>query len=654
MSQSTPCPECGKPLPVGSDVCPACLMAQAIASRTLDDGPREIPPPPAPEEIADKFPQFEILECLGRGGMGVVYKARQKSLNRLVALKILAPERERDARFAGRFAKEAELLAKLSHPHIVTIHDFGETGGLYYLVMEFVNGVNLRDLLREGKMPPEQALAIVPPICEALQFAHDHGIVHRDIKPENILLDREGRVKIADFGIAALAGDSAEKAGTPAYMAPEQSGGASGIDHRADIYALGVVLYEMLTGERPTAFPVAPSRRVQVDVRLDEVVLRALAHQPERRFQSAGEFHTLLGEVTREVTTMRSRPLPPTGIVPVVPEPPPLTGRRFIELASASLLSCPLVLAPIWFWPPLEGWMSGLDPLAVVGVLFAAMGVITGLLLAGFSPFLRKTPSADTPASGRLWRQLLHFAPAILLAIAWFTSGLEKGAVLILSVVIVAILVIRAVAKGKAAGQSSDTTSRWALGSLLAGLFGTPLLLSFTTREEGVLIFGGACLLASLVLAIVSWKTRLGRTIALIWAGLSVAAGSMMIFWSARSETVRAEAMQRMEEEQAKIERIAAQVREAEALPGDPPGHADFQAASKIYADLKLRLSEAERKAELLRSNSGLGPRHPTRVQAEAQVELLRRQIEEQRAVIERFPRGGEDDASATTPAPER
>jgi serine/threonine protein kinase len=172
-------------------------MAQALASRTIGgEGEDAAPghPMPDPEEIAEKFPQFEIIECLGRGGMGVVYKARQKSLNRTVAIKILAPEREHDSRFAARFAREAELLAQLSHPHIVTIHDFGQADGLFYLLMEFVDGVNLRDLLRDGKIEPRQALKIVPSICEALQYAHEKGIVHRDIKPENLLLDRDGRV----------------------------------------------------------------------------------------------------------------------------------------------------------------------------------------------------------------------------------------------------------------------------------------------------------------------------------------------------------------------------------------------------------------------------------------------------------------------------
>ncbi len=322
------CPDCGTALPPDSpqSLCPACLLRQALASRTVVNGDaRRSAPPPTPEEIADKFPQFEILECLGRGGMGVVYKARQKSLNRLVAIKILAPDREHEPRFAERFAREAELLARLNHPHIVTIHDFGETGGLFYLVMEFVDGVNLRDLLRDGKLEPKQALAIVPPICEALQYAHDKGIVHRDIKPENLLLDRDGRIKIADFGIAALMGSEGENSGTPPYMAPEQGGDRSGIDHRADLYALGVVLYEMLTGERPGKDLIAPSRKVQIDVRLDEMVLRALEKEPERRYQTAGEFRTV-------VETLQTPAEPAPAAIPPLPAPAttsPGPFRRF-------------------------------------------------------------------------------------------------------------------------------------------------------------------------------------------------------------------------------------------------------------------------------------------------------------------------------------
>jgi serine/threonine protein kinase len=247
-------------------------------------------PPPSPEEMAERFPNFEITECLGRGGMGVVYKARQKALDREVAIKVLAGEWQDDRSFAKRFEREAKTLAQMSHPNIVTVHDFGEADGLYYIVMEYVDGVNLRDLLSDGKMAPEQALAIVPPICEALEYAHGKGLVHRDIKPENLLLDRDGRVMIADFGIASLVGVASDISGTPSYMAPEQYNGS--VDRRADIYALGVVLYEMLTGKRPEKDVVAPSRKVEVDVKIDEIVLRALEKEPERRYQTAAEFRT--------------------------------------------------------------------------------------------------------------------------------------------------------------------------------------------------------------------------------------------------------------------------------------------------------------------------------------------------------------------------
>jgi serine/threonine protein kinase len=270
---------------------------------TVDGGPALIASPLTPEELQPYFPQLEIIECLGRGGMGVVYKARQKSLNRLVALKLLAPERAGEPRFAARFEREAHALAALSHPNIVGVYDFGQAGGYYFLLMEFVDGMNLRQLLHAKRLTPKEALSIVPPICEALQCAHDHGIVHRDIKPENLLIDKAGTVKIADFGIAMMIGDSEESGGmvqtggtrgqgTPAYAAPEQQDSAVATDHRADIYSLGVVLYEMLTGERPKETITPPSKCVQVDIRIDEVVLRALEKTPALRFQTAVEFRT--------------------------------------------------------------------------------------------------------------------------------------------------------------------------------------------------------------------------------------------------------------------------------------------------------------------------------------------------------------------------
>ncbi|HMC65785.1 MAG TPA: serine/threonine-protein kinase, partial [Gemmataceae bacterium] len=311
------CPECGTNLPSDAPegLCPRCLlrpgMADTGAAASVEPGEAPtLPPPATPQpafgnpalptaaELAHLFPQLEILELLGQGGMGAVYKARQRGLDRLVALKVLPPQDSRDPAFAERFTREARALAKLNHPSIVAVHDFGEivtahdsgeAGGLFYFIMEYVDGANLRQLLQAKKLPPGDAMKIVPPICEALQYAHDEGIVHRDIKPENILVDKKGRVKIADFGLAKLLGRKPEVytltgpwqvMGTPHYMAPEQMEKPLAVDHRADIYSLGVVLYEMLTGELPLGRFLPPSQKVQIDVRLDEIVLKTLEKEP--------------------------------------------------------------------------------------------------------------------------------------------------------------------------------------------------------------------------------------------------------------------------------------------------------------------------------------------------------------------------------------
>lgn len=330
MSQAPRCPACDCELPADAPagLCPQCLMLAGFNSGTAPDpgyaatAPHTPPGgfvPPTAQEIAPLFPQLEILQLLGQGGMGAVYKARQVGLDRLVAVKILPPEISRDPSFAERFTREARALARLSHPNIVAVYDFGRTTpvadapgstsrdrSLFYIVMEFVDGANLRQVIREKATTPPQALALVPQICEALQFAHDEGIVHRDIKPENILVDKRGRVKIADFGLAKMLGvDQTEGTltgthqvmGTIRYMAPEQLEGLHDVDHRADIYSLGVVFYELLTGELPIGRFAPPSKKVQIDVRLDEVVLRALEKEPEQRWQQASQVKTELTSI---------------------------------------------------------------------------------------------------------------------------------------------------------------------------------------------------------------------------------------------------------------------------------------------------------------------------------------------------------------------
>src|SRR5262249_16777274 len=247
---------------------------------------------------------LEILELLGQGGMGAVYKARQLKLDRLVALKVLPAQAGHDPAFADRFAREARALARLNHPHIVGVHDFGEAGAFFYFVTGYVAGFNLRQWLQAGQFRSPDPLDILTQACAGLQYAHDEGVVHRDIKPENILLTRRGEVKIADFGLAKLLSPTAadlsltktfQVMGTPRYMAPEQIERPQAGDHRADAYALGVGGYGMGTGELRLGRLAAPSQRAAVDARLDAVVLRALEKDPDQRYQRVSELGAALG-----------------------------------------------------------------------------------------------------------------------------------------------------------------------------------------------------------------------------------------------------------------------------------------------------------------------------------------------------------------------
>jgi predicted Ser/Thr protein kinase len=330
--------------------------------------------PPEPAQLAGQFPQLEILELLGRGGMGVVYKARQRQLDRLVALKILPPQIGLPEAFAERFTREARSLARLSHPRIVMIYDFGRTeSGLYYFIMEFVDGTDLRRVIQTGRISAAEALAIIPQICEALQYAHEEGIVHRDIKPENILLNRRGQVRIADFGLAKIvdspASDSAstltrigQKMGTPHYMAPEQIEHPARVDHRADIYSLGVVFYEMLTGELPLGRFAPPSQKVRLDVRLDEIVLKALEKEPELRYQHASEVKTDVETISSEGDTAR---LPGSSVESLTSSLDDEAARRRVWIPAVGLLTA-----------------GGVDCLSSAG---AVVGTIIMLIEKGFS-----------------------------------------------------------------------------------------------------------------------------------------------------------------------------------------------------------------------------------------------------------------------------
>jgi tRNA A-37 threonylcarbamoyl transferase component Bud32 len=354
------CPVCEATIPDDSPegLCPKCVLGRCLKApespvlspKAAETAPFDGPlPPPVPGDLATKFAGLEILELLGQGGMGAVYKARQTKLDRIVAVKILPAEWGKDPAFAERFAREAKALARLSHPHVVAVHDFGESDGLFYLVMEYVDGANLRNILANGGLEPHEALAIVPQICDALQYAHEEGIVHRDIKPENILLDSKGRVKIADFGLAKLTNrpratftltGSQQIMGTLDYMAPEQRLSPQQVDHRADIYSLGVVFYEMLTGELPLGRFAPPSSKPGVDRRLDHIVFRALEREPEQRYQRISEVKSELSAISN-----RSSPLPTPTPAEVVPRELSSDIRRFLHRTAFDMLFLALFIA---------------------------------------------------------------------------------------------------------------------------------------------------------------------------------------------------------------------------------------------------------------------------------------------------------------------
>ncbi len=253
--------------------------------------------PPTPEHLQQMLPAYEILSILGQGGMGAVYKGRQKSLDRVVAIKILPPEAaEDDMQFAERFKNEARTMAKMNHPAIVHVYDFGETTeGQLYIVMEFIDGTDVAKMIQsQGKLPEDYALSITAHVCDALGYAHTQGVVHRDIKPANVLINMAGQVKVADFGLAKATDPSQMgltktnmAMGTPDFVSPEALMPGVPLDGRADLYAVGVMLYNMLTGSIPRGAFRMPSATLQTDARFDKIILKAMEMDRENRYQTA-------------------------------------------------------------------------------------------------------------------------------------------------------------------------------------------------------------------------------------------------------------------------------------------------------------------------------------------------------------------------------
>lgn len=391
------CPRCGVEVPGDAPrgLCPRCVMVGATSGAEAGGAPVEAGEMPTVGRVQEVFPQLEILEAVGRGGMGFVYKARQPNLDRVVALKLLPERFAQDPEFAERFNREGRFLARLNHPNIVSVHDFGRTGDFYFLTMEYVDGVNLRQAMQAGRFSPAEALAIVPQICAALQYAHGQGVLHRDIKPENILLDGKGGVKIADFGIAKMIGEerasitltqTGATLGTPQYMAPEQLERPNDVDHRADIYSLGVVFYELLTGELPLGRFDPPSATTPVGARVDQVVMRTLEKDRGKRHQSAGELKTevenVAGSPGQGVTGTGVGAVPPAAGVGAATQvlAPARISRQASVAAGLVLLAVVLTVGPLVAAVVFGGGFGWVELLllGVPGVMSGIVGTILG------------------------------------------------------------------------------------------------------------------------------------------------------------------------------------------------------------------------------------------------------------------------------------
>jgi serine/threonine protein kinase len=363
--------------------------------------------PKKDELIGKTLGQFEILEEIGRGGMATVYRARQTSINRVVAVKILPRHLLHDPGFFERFEREVDVIAHLEHPHILPIYDYGEADGIPYIAMRYLAGGSMAQLIRRtmGAMPLDQLEKPFVQVAQALDYAHQQGIIHRDLKPGNIMMDETGNAYLSDFGIARVLGSNLTGSaiiGTPAYMSPEQANGLP-LDARSDIYALGVVLFELITGrepyqaETPMALllkhinePLPPFKNYRDDVpdAVEGVVGKATAKDPNQRFSSAGDMARAFQEALHKPAAAPTRKAavaedPPT-VIPSPVTPPPLQAIPAASPGTAMPISEPKRNTPLL--------IGGI--LAVVAVV----AIVAVAVISGNNPPPVPTPT-DLPAS---------------------------------------------------------------------------------------------------------------------------------------------------------------------------------------------------------------------------------------------------------------
>ena len=352
--------------------------------------------PPTPEALSAAVPGYAVQALIGQGGQAAVYRALHAASGRLVALKVLAPHLATLPDFTARFTREARTLATFKHPGLVEVFDAGCDGGYCWLAMELIEGATLRDLLRTGRLAPAEGLVLIRQLCDAVIAIHAAGIIHRDIKPENLLIDGAGRLKLADFGLAKVLDATAAAdltrtgatLGTLHYMAPEQVEGARDADHRSDLYAVGVVAYEILTGGLPLGRFDAPSRVATVDPAIDQAVFKSLEKDPARRFQSAQEQAAAMRSSLHATRAEASS------------EPGSARLIRALRKGTLPMLAVALIIAVVMaFWPssPASGQShahaangAAMQPASRESALAAIIALQSAL-----APALTKVPEAD-------------------------------------------------------------------------------------------------------------------------------------------------------------------------------------------------------------------------------------------------------------------
>jgi len=425
-------PEAG-PMKALGGLCPACVLRRQLQEPR--DGQRERArrnPAPTLDELAPHFPDLEFQALIGQGGMGAVYRVVQKGLGRVAALKVLALDAESEPEFGVRFEREARLLAGLHHENIVGVHAAGKSGPHWYLLMELVEGPSLRQLIEDGEVEPRLALSIVSQVCEALQHAHERGVVHRDVKPENILVGRDGVAKILDFGLAKMVGHeprvhtltlTGQVMGTLRYMAPEQYERPLEVDHRADIYSLGIVLYELLTGEVPMGAFAPASQKANIDAKVDEIVRRSLEREPARRYQHASDVRIDMAKVTLGVVPTAAAPAlgPQATTNPSTPpHPQRSTGARLEPIRLLGHLLWLGALALVLFLTMLESGAHQTLGTRLIVMPAAMVALVGGLFILR----LHGTP-AERPGLhlGATWSMgLACLATAMATTIALFAT----------------------------------------------------------------------------------------------------------------------------------------------------------------------------------------------------------------------------------------